>query len=252
MTPIAMPAVAGGGLRGRHLLVDEPLHPHVEVDERGVRLAEGGDGGRRRVPELGRPAAGRPWTSLIAHQVAKSRRPEPSTAQNASYSARALGGQPRLVDRLEGRPLGPPDGVAVEQVGGEVQLAQLARPAARRASATAGVSARVLRDVLDAQVHRVGEAPRDGQVRRRRHRRHRRRRVQRVDEDEAGAELASAPRGQRGEVVQVAHAPRLRRAHRVDLRHEAPLAVAGDRVRVEAVRRHDERRRGPRPRPTRQ
>ena len=38
---------ASRALRHGHLLVDEPLHPHVEVDEGGVLLAERRDGGDR-------------------------------------------------------------------------------------------------------------------------------------------------------------------------------------------------------------
>lgn len=66
--------------------------------------------------------------------------------------------------------------------------------------------------------------------------------MQRVDEDEAGAELAPAPGGQGAQIVQVAHAPGAGRPHRVDLRHEAPLARAGDGLGVESVRRDDQGR----------
>ena len=80
------------------------------------------------------------------------------------------------------------------------------------------------RHVLDPQVDRVDEAARCGQVGRGLHRRLGLCRVQRVDQDEPGA-LGGSRFGQHGQVVKIADAPGRPRAHRVQLRHQAPASV---------------------------
>ena len=98
-----------------------------------------------------------------------------------------------------------------------------------------------LGNVLDPQVEGVHEAPRGRQVRRGLHRRDRLGGVQGVDQHEVGVVRGRGPGRQVGKVAQVAHAPRLGRAHLVQLCHQAhdPTLGHGGRQR-EALRSHDE------------
>ena len=82
----------------------------------------------------------------------------------------------------------------------------------------------VLGDPLDAEVDRVEEPARAGQVRRGLQRRQRLGGVQRVDQDEVGTELAGRPDGQVGEVGEVAEPPAAAGADAVELGREPPLA----------------------------
>ena len=82
----------------------------------------------------------------------------------------------------------------------------------------------VLGDPLDAQVDRVEEPARAGQVRRGLHRRQRLGGVQRVDQDVVGPQLAGRPDGEVGEVGQVAEPPAAAGADAVELGGEPPLA----------------------------
>ena len=82
----------------------------------------------------------------------------------------------------------------------------------------------VLGDPLDAEVDRVEEPARAGQVRRGLQRRQRLGGVQRVDQDEVGTQLAGRPDGQVGEVGEVAEAPAAAGADAVELGREPPLA----------------------------
>ena len=81
--------------------------------------------------------------------------------------------------------------------------------------------------VLDPQVEGVHEAPGGRQVRRGLHRRDRLGGVQRVDQHEVGVVRGRGPGRQVGEVAEVADAPRLGRAHLVQLRHQADDATLG-------------------------
>ena len=107
-----------------------------------------------------------------------------------------------------------------------------------------GIEGGHLRDVLHAQVQRVDEPPRRRQVGRGLHRGDRLGRVQRVDEDEVRLVRGRRPGRDVGEVPQVADAPGPRRAHLVELGHQADDPPRGDRLgQLQALRGDHERAR---------
>ena len=182
-----------------------------------VLLGERAPGGERRA---GRRPPGRRTRRTTAR--AAGRAPTSNTSRSASLlAAQAASRSIRSsVVRAPGRRRRAP------------------RPGRYAACVEAGASSR---HVLDPQVQRVHEPPRRRQVRRRLHRRDRLGGVQRVDQHEVGVVRGRGPGGQVGEVAEVADAPRLGRAHLVQLRHQAhDPPVRDGRRQLESLRRHDE------------
>ena len=227
-------------LHGGELLLEQPLQPAVEVDLGGVPLAEGRDGGARGVLQLVGPVGPR-QPVLLDERAPGGERREAVALAVAELDERPLppAGQAQVEDEPQGLLLGGPRGVAVDPVD-RVQRARLGsqgrHPAVRRV-----LEPGQLGHVLDPQVERVDEAPGGRQVRRGLHRRDRLGGVQRVDQHEVGVVRGRGPGREVGEVAEVADAPRLGRAHLVQLRHQADDPPLGHRGRQrEALRGHDE------------
>ena len=199
--------LASGGLHGRELLVELPLHPHVELDQRCVLGAEPRDARRLRSRHIGGPRIGR-TAEHIAHRA-----PDREVAQAGALAAAeslelgiTLRGAADAEHHLERATLRLPDRIAIEQRRRCIALAHREGEPVD-AIARLGGQQTVLRNVLDAQIDGIREPPGDGKVRGRGHRRRWRRRMERIDEHEPGAELAAAPARQLRAVAEVAQAP---------------------------------------------
>ena len=230
-------------LGGLELLVQQPLHPHVEVDpvgQPGPRLHRvRGVGARRGVVPLGGVLA-----ELLPQRAPQAEvlQALPALGHEAAQLLLAVRGAADGEQQLEALQLGrvrlvPVDGAGVEVVlaldgGQRVDHLEVAR-------AQVGV----LGDLGDAQVEGVEEAAAGRQVRRGLHRRCGLGGVQRVDQ-QVVRPLLARDRGEAREVRGVAHAPRAPGGHRVDLRHVAPAVPAVQPVGAgEAPRGHGQRRR---------
>ena len=194
----------------------------MEPDPVGQCPPERGDLGRARVGQrrgpgppvgtvdLGDGAPCRPVLDVAA--VAGQERVELCPAARS---------QRHRADQLERGQLSGPDRVPVDERRGAARGLQ--RGSQRlRPGPVRGTQPPIFRDVLDPQVERADLVAAHRQVRRRAHRRPRLGRVQRVDQHEVRAQVAAAPGGEVGQVVQVAVAPRGARANRVQLHGEAP------------------------------
>ena len=220
-------AHAGGpglGLRTAQLLVDDPLHPRVEVDPLGQSAGLIGDEGARGVSQRLGPVL---ELTVLLRQGAPQGEPFQTLALLGAEPLEVALTRPGATsgeDDLEGLALGLPDGVAVDRVGRQVGLRNLLEgPLDQRAARPRQPGH--LRDRLGTDVDRVDEAPGDRQVGRRRHGTRGFGGVQRVDEQEIGALIAQEA-GELGEVVGIADAPRAARAHGVQLGHDPPAALA--------------------------
>ncbi len=216
----------GGLLRLGQLLVQQPLDPGVEPGPLGQRPRRGQPRSVAGVGEFGRPAA--PVRAVHLGQRAPA-------CPGREFGSLALGEPPVAgfplrwapgrTDEFECEPFGCPDPVPVDQVrrgaGSLQRLGELVDVLPLRR-----IQVLVLRDVFDPQVQRAQVPTAHRQVRGVAHRADRLGRVQRVDQDEAGAELASRPAGQVGQVVQVAVAPGAARPDRVQLDGQPPGPLA--------------------------
>ena len=205
--------------------------------------AEGVHLRRRRSLVLGRPQA------PVPPELLGERRPDGVVAQHAALAA-AVGLEHHLpVVVAPGRPddaqdaaLERPTDAALDALGapqapGEFRLGVL------DPGAIGLVEQGVLGDRLGADVHRVDEQPARREIGAGFQRLDRLGRVHRVGEDVVGVLLRGRPAGQRAEVVEVADAPRVGRAHRVELHGVTPDApVPHGAGEAEEGRRDDERR----------
>ncbi len=240
----AHPGAQGRGLGGLELLVEDPLQPALEVDLGDVLLRPGQDARRVRVPELDRPLG------EVRPVRRRERRPDGEVPQTDALPL-AVGGEGSLTPRgaghdeqgLQRRALGRPGGVAVDDVEpGELVVESVAQPRDARADVVG--SGRVFGDALDAEVERVREAARGGQVGRGFEGRDGLAGVQRVHEDVVGAGGRGRPDGQVLEVDEVADAPGLGRADAVELRRDAPRAALADLGREAQPGRRDDQGHG--------
>ena len=146
----------------------------------------------------------------------------------------------RGVDDPQGGALRGPARVAVDRVLRRQPGRQLPDELVDRVPLVLGQRG-VLGDPLDAEVDRVEEPARAGQVRRGLQRRQRLGGVQRVDQDEVGTQLAGRPDSEVGEVGEVAEAPAAAGADAVELGRETPLALpVGPLGEAEPGGRHDQ------------
>jgi hypothetical protein len=220
----AHPGALGLGLRLLELLVEHPLQPALEVDPVGVVDREGLHHLAVVAAEVGRP---------IAHIVAVilgEHVPGGEVGERVAFPLpvrRVVQLPPRApgrgVDDPQGGPLRRPARVTVDRVLRSQPGRQLTDQLVDRVTLVLGKHG-VLGDPLDAQVDRVEEPARAGQVRRGLDRRQWFGGVERVDQHEVGTQLAGRPDGQVGEVGQVAETPAAAGADAVELGREPPLA----------------------------
>ncbi len=216
------PGPYGCPLRAGQLLVQRPLQPLVKVHQVGVRRPERLDGRRARVGQLGRP---RPPVGTVrlrdgapGGEVGEAVALAPHVRPVRRLSAAAAG---HVVNQQQRRAFGRPDGVTVDAVDiAEGRLDVGSNPV--DSVAIGRIEIRILRYELDPEVHRIGEPPAGGQVRRRFHRRDGLGGVQRIDQYESGAVLGGRPGCQVGEVAYIADAPGPARPHAVQLGREPP------------------------------
>ncbi len=203
------PGLAGARLCGGELLVEQPLQPLLDVDR---LLAPGAH--RRHRTRGGIAEIGRPGTE-VGTMLVREHPPGGEVVERLALGLAVLAERrlplvaPRhRVQDLQRRALRRPGRVAVDHVAAVERGVDLGRQpvdlgAGRRRQRG------VLGHLLDPQVQRVEEPPGRRQVRRRLHRSGRLRGVQRVDQHEVRAELLAGPRGEVGQVGEIAHAPRL-------------------------------------------
>ena len=194
-------ALLGGG----QLLIAQPLQPHVEG---GQFIAVGF--GAVRGGQLGDLPLGTPGReinqslTLLLHEVAEG--------------PVAFGGALDAEDLVQDLQLRLEDGVALDDVGGEVLLAELVGklgdliPQIDRELVELG-------HILHAEVDRVDEPAGGGQVRGILGGWQGFRGVQRVDEEEIGA-VDGQHTGEMAQIVEITHTPRQVGTHGVDLRHD--------------------------------
>ncbi len=240
----AHPGVLGGALGFGELAGGQPGEAAVEVDPvqqvapgaggaRGAGVAEGfGPGVPVGAVHLGERAP----QGVVLQRL-------PLLGQEVAVGGAAAGGERHPDDQLQRLALQLPDGVPVDQRA-LVQhgLAEGGRVLAEVVQRGPVADVPVLRDRLDPQVHRVGEAAGGRAVRGRVGGTAGNGRVQRIDLDEPGAQSASGPGGEVRQVAEVAHAPGAGGEQGVELDEEAVGALGGLR---DAGRGGDERGGGP-------
>ena len=148
--------------------------------------------------------------------------------------------QPRIEHLSECRTLDSPDSIAIKEICGVVHSSQR-RCAFLNLRTLLLLQVAELGNILDVEVNGIRESTGHRQVRRVLDWQDGSCGMQRIDKYEPGSEFAAAPRRKRGEIMEIADPPRFARARRVDLRHEAPLAIAGDRIRIKSHGSHDQR-----------
>ncbi len=212
--PVQQVAPGAGGARGAG--VAEGLGPGVPVG--AVHLGE-------RAPQ-----------GVVLQRL-------PLLGQEVAVGGAAAGGERHPDDQLQRLALQLPDRVPVDQRA-LVQhgLAEGGRVLAEVVQRGPVADVPVLRDRLDPQVHRVGEAAGGRAVRGRVGGAAGNGRVQRIDLDEPGAQGAPGPGGEVRQVAEVAHAPGAGGEQGVELDEEAVGALGGLR---DAGRGGDERGGGP-------
>ena len=229
MVPSAMPAPTRLGLRVLQLLVEQPLQPHLEVDLVGVRRGERGHLRGRGVLQLGRPGRGSRCRARCAstRQVAKSRSASPSALAERRKSQLPPGAARHRVHDLQRRALRGPGGVAVDHVAAVergVDLGRRARSTCARAGADSAVYSGTsstrrysgLKNRRDVGRYGDGSIGADGSAA-----------CSGLTSTKSAPSSLAGPHGEVGQVGEVAHAPRLPRAHAVELRSEPPpLPVA--------------------------
>ena len=219
-------------MRRGELLVAEELQPRIEIRELGEVF-------RHRV------AAAR-----VARQVLL-RAPYGEVAQRLALAGLVLAeGRRALVaervrkHRMEGLELGLEDVVAHDFLSRLVAGAEFLGELGDIGKLGGGEVVK-LRDVLDAQVDGVDVAARGGQVRGVLDRREGLGGVERVDKKEVRPGVVGEGLGELAQIVEIAHAPGLGGAHRVELRHDAAGRVLEVLVHGgQAGGGHDERARG--------
>ena len=203
-----MPGAARPALRGRELLVDDPLQPAEEVDPVGeLRARCAATAGRARVLQRRRATASRlgPCTSASAHQVAKSTQPAAlALAERARSRPAGRGCAARCAPASAPTRLASHTASRSSSTSARVARAQLRSAIALDLGARRAAEVAELRHVLDPEVERAHEAPGHRQVRRRLDRHGRGRRVQRVDQHEAGARARRRSSAPARQVVEVA------------------------------------------------
>ena len=230
-----MPASSGGRLRGGELLVAQPLQPAEEPHPVRELLRERGDLRRARVAQLLGP--------VVSGEVLGERAPDGELVQlralvgrNASKARSRSGVRGAAWIRSRAASL------AAYDAWRSISPSSSSNGPAAYASTFARCFVRQggeLGHVGDAQVERVEVAARGREVRRVLDRRDRLGGVERVDEHEVRAE-AGRPPGLRREVGEVADAPRVARAHGVELGHHAPHLVREVVGQVDPVGREDQ------------
>ena len=195
---------------------------------------------------VGQSANRGPCSSASTAQVAKSVSPRPSRRPVRREGRLPARGARHREDDLQRLALGLPGQVPVDR-GGPGQPDLELDPVPVDLAALLVVEQRVLRDPLQPEVDRVGEAAAGGQVGRGLHRRPRLGRVQRVDQDEVGAVGAGRPDGQVLQVGEVPDPPGLARPDAVQLRGQPPGAALPHPVRQSEPLRGDDQRHRRRP-----
>ncbi len=227
--PDRHPGLAAGALRGGQLGVGEPGEPGPEVHPLQQAVA-GADGvGRAGVAQAGRPAV--PVRAVHLGERAPGGVVLQGLAllgEEVAVGGTSAGAERHLAQQLERLPLELPHGVPVDQRALlQHRFAQPAGSLQQCAQPLTVLDVRGLGDVLDPQVHGVGEAARGGPVRGGVGGGAGHGRVQRVDLDEPGAERPPGPAGQFGEVAEVAHAPGAAGEEGVELDEQSVRASRG-------------------------
>ena len=219
----AHPGALGLGLRLLELLVEHPLQPALEVHPVHVVAREGLHDGTVVAAVVGRPLADVVAVVLGKHVPGGEVGERVALPRPVRRVVELPPGAPRRgVHDPQGGPLRRPARVAVDRVLRSEPGRQLADQLVDRDPLVLGQRG-VLGDPLDAEVERVEEPARAGQVRRGLDRGQRLGGVQRVDQDEVGAQLTGRPDGQVSQIGQVAEPPAAAGAHAVELGREPPL-----------------------------
>ena len=233
--------IGRGALGVAELFVEDPLQPAVEVDEflpqlldvlvRAQRSDQAGElpvvagGGAHLDVAVGAPAR-------VVEDAAALLVQEPLVIGAADLR------QGDVVNGVQGTQFRGVDRVAVDLVGGTVELAE-ARGQFAQLGGVRFVEVGEFRDHLHPDVQRVGVPAGRGQVRRILHRRARLGGVQRVDQHEVRPRLARGHAGQVAQGGQIADSPGPLGAHRVQLCHHAGRGLVDERVgRRQASRSH--------------